>query len=1118
MVNIMIRLKARLPHTRRFASLLLCFVLAAAFTLPTAAHAHSDSKTVRVGWYESPFNHTDEFGRRSGYAYEYQQKISAYTGWHYEYVEGSWPELLKMLTDGDIDLMSDVSYTDERAEIMLFSELPMGSEEYFVFVSPDSESEISAEDISSFNGRRIGVNKNSFQEALFRDWAEKKGIDAEIVELTTDEDESVSMLAQGDLDAYVSIHTLGRYHDLVPVCRIGSSDFFFAVSKTRPDLLSELDYAMNRIQEENVYYIQSLYDKYIGYSGSELFLTAGELDWLKEHGPIRVGYRDDYLAFCAQDPETGELTGALKDFLDMASHSVKNAEIEFVPVPVLSPADSLNALMSGEVDCLFPTNVSDSDGEELHLSLTVPLMQTGTVAVIRESSQREFSLQGDVRAAVNEGNPDYETFLMDHFPQWERVYFEDTEACLAAVAEGKAGCVLVSDFRVNRLASVLEEYKLTTVTTGEIIDFSFAMRHEDSALYAILNKVINLVPSSSVNASLASYSYVEQSVTFASFVRQNMIPVLTIIGVVFALILLLLLLSILSASKARKAMLRIEALSDDQKNKLEEISKLNEVLSENQQHLKEALEAAEHANHAKTSFLSNMSHEIRTPMNAIIGLDNIALNDPGLTAQTRDHLNKIGASAKHLLGIINDILDMSRIESGRMELKNEEFSFREFLDQINVIVGGQCTDKGLHYECRIIGKTEDYYIGDEMKLKQVLINILGNAVKFTPEGSVTLTIEQFASFESHRSLRFVVQDTGVGMSKDYIPKIFDAFSQETEGAGSKLGSTGLGMAITKSIVTMMNGDIAVESEKGVGSAFTVTVTLKTSGRKVHEEHSKLLPEGLTALVVDDEPVACEHAQLIAQSIGIQTDIAAGGEEAMEMIRARMAQGKPYQIVLPDWKMPGMDGIALTRELRSIDGGETMVILLSGYDWEEEREEAARAGVDVILSKPLFPDTLTNCVQEILSRREQTASPASEPDASLGSPSSAGLSGALVLVVEDMELNAEILIDLLDMEDIRCEHAENGQVAVDMFSEHPAGYYDAVLMDVRMPVMDGLEAARTIRALDRPDAKTIPIIAMTANAFDEDVQNSLQAGMNAHLSKPVEPEQLYETLARMIRRN
>ena len=549
---------------KRVAFFLLCVVLAAALAAPAAVLAQGTGKTVRVGWYESPFNQTDEFGRRSGYAYEYQQKIAAYTGWTYEYVEGSWPELLQMLIDGEIDLLSDVSYTDERSEIMLFSELSMGEEEYFVFISPNSESGISAEYLSSFNGKRIGVNKSSFQESLLLDWAEKKNIQAEIVELTTDEDESVAMLNRGEMDAYVSIHSYGSYYNMVSVCKIGSSDFFFAVNKARPELLPELDFAMGRIHEDNFYYVKDLYSKYIGYSGSELFLTPNELSWLAEHGPIRVGYRDNYLAFCAQDPDTGELTGALKDFLDQASQIVKNAEIEFAAVPVSSPADSLDMLVSGEVDCLFPTNVSDSDGEEIGLSLTVPLMQTGIVAVVRQSAQREFSPQGKVTVAVNEGNPDYETFLNDHFPQWERVYFEDTEACLAAVGKGEADCVLVSDFRVNRLSAAMEKNKLTTVATGEILNFSFAVRHEDTALYAILNKVINLVPSSSVNASLASYSYAEQTVTFGDFVRQNPAIVVAAAVAVSALILIIIL-------QHRFITARREA--DESRQKVEDLSK-----------------------------------------------------------------------------------------------------------------------------------------------------------------------------------------------------------------------------------------------------------------------------------------------------------------------------------------------------------------------------------------------------------------------------------------------------------------------------------------------------------------------------------------------------------------
>ena len=453
---------------------------------------------------------------------------------------------------------------------------------------------------------------------------------------------------------------------------------------------------------------------------------------------------------------------------------------------------------------------------------------------------------------------------------------------------------------------------------------------------------------------------------------------------------------------------------------------------------------------------------------------------------------------------------MSRIESGRMELKDEEFSFQEFLEQVNVMVSGQCADKKLHYKCIIIGKTEEYYIGDKMKLKQVLINILGNAVKFTSApGSVTLTVEQTASFENHRTISFTISDTGIGMSKDYLPKIFETFSQEKEGTSNKYGSTGLGMAITKNIVTMMNGDIKVDSEKDVGSTFTVTVTLKAAEHSAHESHDEKLLAGLHALVVDDEQVTREHARLIAETVGMQTEAAASGKQRLEMIRAGRAKGEEYQLILMDCEMQDMDGIAFAKELRGINGGEIMEILLTDYDWKDVREEAIQAGVDAVLHKPLFADTLTQCVRDIMSRRENVKTKEPEQITEEAASASAGIEGIRVLIAEDMDVNAEILMALLEMRQISSERSENGQIAVKMFSEHPAGYYDAILMDIRMPVMDGLESARTIRSIDRPDAKSIPVIAMTANAFEEDVQQSLQAGMNAHLSKPVEPERLYE---------
>ena len=530
---------------------------------------------------------------------------------------------------------------------------------------------------------------------------------------------------------------------------------------------------------------------------------------------------------------------------------------------------------------------------------------------------------------------------------------------------------------------------------------------------------------------------------------------------------------------------------------------------EKSQALSDALKTAEEASKAKTVFLSNMSHEIRTPMNAIIGLDSLALHDPNLSPTTKEYLEKIDSSAKHLLSLINDILDMSRIESGRMVIRNEEFAFAKFLEQINTIAGGQCDEKGLVYDCRLNGSIADYYIGDHMKLRQALINLLGNAVKFTPKGGkVDLLVERIAGFDGKSTLRFTVKDTGIGMSKEFLPKLFDTFSQEDATAANKYGSSGLGMAITKNLVEMMNGTISVTSEKGVGSTFTVVVTLLDSDKKDDGGigEIEIRPQDMSVLVVDDDPVACEHAKVVLGQAGIATEVAMSGREAIEMVRLRHARRDPYNLIIVDWHMPEMDGVEATRQIRAIINDESAIIILTAYNWDDVMEEAVAAGVDSFIAKPIFFASLLEEFKNTLKKKRMLLSAPKKK---------AELQGRRVLLAEDMLVNAEILKEVLSMKDIQSEHAENGKIAVEMFESHPEGYYDAILMDMRMPEMDGLEATMAIRAMKRPDAKTIPIIALTANAFDEDVQRSLQAGLNAHLSKPVEPEILFETLENMI---
>ncbi len=540
-------------------------------------------------------------------------------------------------------------------------------------------------------------------------------------------------------------------------------------------------------------------------------------------------------------------------------------------------------------------------------------------------------------------------------------------------------------------------------------------------------------------------------------------------------------------------------LKSDITDVLKEEKKRNDLLSA-------ALEEAERANLAKTAFLSNMSHEIRTPMNAIIGYDTIALTNTDLSPSTRNHLEKIGQSAKHLLGLINNILDMSRIESGRVSIKNEEFSFSKMLEQINTLVQTQCNDKGLIFECRVIGKIDDYYIGDDLKLKQVFINILSNSIKFTQKGKITFEIEKISSIDDKTSMKFIIKDTGIGMEKSFIPRIFEPFSQESSSSTNKFGSTGLGMAITKNIVEMMNGNIVVDSEKGVGTTFTVNLILKNSSRK-YVPSETIKAHDAKVLVIDDESLDCQHAKLVLEEVGIQVDTCMNPDEAFKMIEIQKAKQNPYNLILIDLQMPEMNGLDVARKARKSLGENVIIIILTAYNWDEILDEAIHSGVDGFISKPLFTSNVLEEFERIIKKKDLNKKQEEEKRVDL--------EGRHILLAEDMVINAEIIKQILKMRNIVVDYAENGQIALDKFSESEINYYDAILMDVRMPVMDGLTSCSEIRELDRTDAKTVPIIALTANAFDDDVKKSLQAGMTAHLSKPVEIEQLFKTLERLI---
>lgn len=525
---------------KRTLSLALCLMIVLGLVLPLTARAQEpERKLVRVGWYESTYCYRDQYGQRRGIAYEYQRKIAAHTGWTYEYVEDSWPNLLQMLIDGEIDLLSDVSRTEQRAELMLFPTLAMGAESYYLYIDADN-SVIDPEKLQSLSGKRVAVNKGSFQEGLLRDWMAKNGVTLEIVELTDNEAYTMDMLAQGRIDALVSMDSFGSQERVVPVMKIGASDYYFAVNKARPDLLAELNAALTAIQDEDPYFNQRMFDQYVNLTRTNAFLTPRLESWLESHGAVRIGYWEDYLPFCASDRQTGALTGALKDWLAHASNCLKNAEISFEAVPYPTTDAALAAMKRGEIDCAFPINLSTYTGEAMGVLTTNAIAKTEMSLLMRTEGRAEITPGKKLTVAVDVGNTNYVTLIRDNFPEWTILSCPGTEACFRAVSENEADGVLACNSRMGDYEPQREKHRLVAIPIGETMGLSVAVSEDSPELYSILNKISILSSGEEMDYAMASYMYADQKISFLDFLKDNWLGAVAVLFAVLFVILFLL--------------------------------------------------------------------------------------------------------------------------------------------------------------------------------------------------------------------------------------------------------------------------------------------------------------------------------------------------------------------------------------------------------------------------------------------------------------------------------------------------------------------------------------------------------------------------------------------------
>ena len=912
----------------------------------------NEHKVIRVGSFEDTFNYVDENGVRRGFGYELMQALAGYAGWKFEYVKCDWSDCFDKLENGEIDVIGDISYTDERAQEMLFSEEPMGEEKYILYADL-SHKDIETSDFKSMDGKRVGVLLGTEPESMLTEWEKKNGIYTEHVNVY-DNDDVKKKLADNEIDCFVSLEeSIWSERGISSVTNIGKSGIYFAINKERSDIKSELDFAMRQLDKDSPFFKADLYKKYFTLDYSQI-LTSEEKSWMKEHGAIRIGFLNDDPAVFFMDEETGKLTGMLAEYIAYAKDCLGNQILKFNIQSYDDYDEMIQALQDCEIDMIFYAGRNPNFAEEKGFALTNTAWTYSLMAVTDEKYFNENEVQ---TVAVPKEKEALKQHIAFNYPQWKFVNYDSLDDAADMVIKEKADCFIMGTSQVIKYDNN-KDFKSIPLT--KTMEACFAVRCGEGNLLSILNKTLKTMPSDMLTSALAIYDSTADKVTFFDFIKDNL-PVFFATTSFFALGIIGIILVLLR--KARKAETAAKIAAED-------TQKLNDKLEI-------ALKKAEDASLAKTSFLHNMSHDIRTPMNAVLGYAQLMkdeLKGKGMP-ETSEHLEKLQQSGNLLLSIINNVLDMARIESGRMEIDESYTQIEDIRQDLFEIFDDEAKKKNIAFNYTM-NVEHDHVLTDTTKVKEIFVNILSNAIKYTPAGGfVMVNVDELPCNEpGYMIVRTRISDTGIGMSQEYLTKIFEAFTREQNTTKSKIAGTGLGMSIVKKYVDLLGGTIDVESELGTGSAFTVTLKHK---------------------IADESCYAKKHVE----ELGTGSEI---------------------------------------------------------------------------------------------------------------------LNGRHILLAEDNDLNAEIAEAILERAGLKIERVEDGVQCVDRIAKMPAGTYDMILMDIQMPKMDGYKATQEIRHLSDKDKACIPIIAMTASAFEEDKREAIAAGMNGHITKPINVDELMAILVKNIR--